>query len=91
MSDRPQNEEPMSISEAAADWLVLIRAGEMSDEEKLAYIHWLKESPDHIREILELVSLEQLLRQTHPSDPQAQLDEASKVIDLELPAEKCER
>jgi ferric-dicitrate binding protein FerR (iron transport regulator) len=81
----------MSISEAAADWLVLIRAGEMSDEEKLAYIHWLKESPDHIREILELVSLEQLLRQTHPSDPQAQLDEVSKVIDLELPAEKCER
>jgi ferric-dicitrate binding protein FerR (iron transport regulator) len=82
----------MSISEAAADWLVLIRAGEMSDPEKLAYIHWLKESPDHIREILELVSLEQLLRQTHPGpSEEAQLDEATKVIDLELPAEKCER
>ena len=46
MSDRPQNDEPISVSEEAADWLVLIRAGEMSDEQKLAYIHWLKQSPD---------------------------------------------
>lgn len=93
MSDRPQNEDPTSISEAAADWLLLIRAGEMSDEEKLAYIHWLKQSPDHIREILELVSLEQMLRETHaePSEPETPPDEASKVVDLEMPAEKCER
>jgi transmembrane sensor len=104
MSDRPQDNEPTSISEEAADWLVLIRAGEMSDAEKLAYIHWLKRSPDHIREILELVNLEQMLRATHgaPSDPSAAADEVSKVIefatgkpqdevDLTLPVEKCER
>jgi len=104
MPDRPQNDEPTSISEEAADWLVLIRAGEMSDEEKLAYIHWLKQSPDHIREILELVNLEQMLRQTHvePSDRHSPADEVSKVLEfspgkpqdetsLAMPVEKCER
>ncbi|WP_129645547.1 FecR/PupR family sigma factor regulator [Peristeroidobacter agariperforans] len=90
MSDRPQNEEPRSISEAAADWLVLIRAGEMTEQEKLDYIHWLKESPEHIREILELVNLEQLLRETHaePSESETPADEASKVIDLAMPTGK---
>lgn len=90
MSDRPQNEEPRSISEEAADWLVLIRAGEMSEQEKLDYIHWLKQSPEHIREILELVELEQMLRETHaePSEPETPADEASKVIDLAMPTEK---
>jgi len=104
MSDRPHSDEPTSISEEAADWLVLIRAGEMSDEEKLAYIHWLKQSPDHIREILELVNLEQMLRQTHveSSDPHSPVDEASKVVEfspgkpleetlLPMPVQKCER
>jgi ferric-dicitrate binding protein FerR (iron transport regulator) len=62
MSERPQNAERGSISEAAADWLVLVRAGEMRDQEKLDYIRWLQQSPEHIREILELVSLEHRLR-----------------------------
>jgi ferric-dicitrate binding protein FerR (iron transport regulator) len=90
MSDRPQNEEPSSISEEAADWLVLIRAGEMSEQQKLDYVHWLKQSPDHIREILEMVNLEQLLRETHaePSEPDTQSDDASKVIELAMPTEK---
>lgn len=86
MSDRPQNDEPTSISEEAADWLVLIRAGEMSDAEKLAYIHWLKRSPDHIQEILELVNLEQMLRATHgePSSPPTSAVEVSKVVEFSL-------
>lgn len=103
MSDRPQNEEPMSISEQAADWLVLIRAGEMSDQERLDYIHWLKKSPAHIREMLELVNLEEMLRDTHPPPAEEETPaNESKVIelpagkpqadtDLEMPAEKCER
>jgi ferric-dicitrate binding protein FerR (iron transport regulator) len=103
MPDRPQNEESTSISEQAADWLVLVRAGEMSDQEKLDYIHWLKKSPAHIREMLELVNLEEMVRETHPPPPQAEApSEASKVVDLpagkqqeeadlEMPAEKCER
>ena len=104
MSERLQNEEFDSISEEAADWLVLIRAGEMSDQAKLDYVHWLKKSPAHVQEILELVSLEQMLRETHagglvqPAEAQTLLDE-SKVLelptsqqseehDLKVPAEK---
>lgn len=84
MSDRPQNEVSTSISEEAADWLVLIRAGEMSDQERLDYIHWLKRSPEHIREILELVSLEQMLRETHapPSEAEAPSDASSAALEM---------
>lgn len=95
MSDRPQNDDPQSISEQAADWLVLIRAGDMSEQEKLDYIHWLKKSPAHVQEILELVSLEQMLRDTHAgglvSPPEADPTDAAKVLelpDLQMPAEK---
>ncbi len=95
MSDRPQNDDPQSISEQAADWLVLIRAGEMSEQERLDYIHWLKRSPRHVREILELVTLERMLRETHPgglvSSPGAGPTEASKVLDMpdvEVPTPK---
>lgn len=95
MSDRPQNDDPQSISEQAADWLVLIRAGDMSEQERLDYIHWLKRSPAHVQEILELVSLEQMLRDTHAgglvSPPEADPTDAAKVLelpDLEMPTEK---
>jgi transmembrane sensor len=95
MSDRPQNDDPESISEQAADWLLLIRAGEMSEQQKLEYIHWLKRSPAHVQEILELVSLEQMLRDTHAgglvSPPEADPADAAKVLelpDLQIPNEK---
>lgn len=74
MPDRPQNRRSKSISEQAADWLIAIKGGDLSEEQKLKYVRWLKQSPKHIREMLELVSLEQLLHDT-------------KVGGLELPPE----
>lgn len=74
MPDRPQNRKPKSVSEQAADWLIALKGGDMTEEEKLAYVRWLKQSPKHVREILELVNLEQLLHDT-------------KVGGIELPPE----
>jgi ferric-dicitrate binding protein FerR (iron transport regulator) len=51
-----------------------LRSEDVTEEEKLGYVRWLKQSPKHIREILELVSLEQLLKDT-------------KVGGIELPPE----
>jgi ferric-dicitrate binding protein FerR (iron transport regulator) len=48
MPDRPQNRKPKSISEQAADWLIAVKGGDMTEEEKLAYVRWLKQSPKHI-------------------------------------------
>jgi ferric-dicitrate binding protein FerR (iron transport regulator) len=72
MPNRPQKRKPKSksssrsrsISEQAADWLVVLRSEEVTEEQKLGYVRWLKRSPKHIREVLELVQLEQLLKDT---------------------------
>jgi ferric-dicitrate binding protein FerR (iron transport regulator) len=90
MFDRPQKHEIRSISEEAGDWLVLLRAGDMSDQDKLAYVHWLKKSPAHIREILMLVNIEELVRQTQVKSPRAAKapSDASKVLAFEMPAPK---
>ena len=69
MPDRPQNRRSKVISEEAADWFVCIQSGEMTDEEKRDYVRWLKISPAHVREMLELVNLEQALKAAHPSVP----------------------
>lgn len=60
MSDRPENIKHRLISEEAADWLLRLREGSLSDRQE--YVRWLKRSPTHVREMLELSSLEGLLR-----------------------------
>lgn len=60
MPDRPDNIKHRVISEEAADWLVRLREGNSSD--RLEYVRWLKRSPAHVREMLELASLEGLLK-----------------------------
>jgi ferric-dicitrate binding protein FerR (iron transport regulator) len=65
MPDRPQNRRSKLISDQAADWLVILDSGDMSDEEKLGYVRWLKQSPAHVRAILELMNLKELLKETN--------------------------
>ena len=60
MPDRPENIKHRLISEEAADWLVRLREGGSSD--RLDYVRWLKQSPAHVRAMLEFASLEGLLR-----------------------------
>lgn len=63
MSDRPHNRMSKLISEEAAEWLVCLKAG-MTSGERLEYVRWLKQSPAHVRAMLELASLEGLLRRS---------------------------
>lgn len=66
MSDRPEKMKHRLISEEAADWLLRLHEGSLSD--RLEYVRWLKQSPAHVREMLELASLEGLLRSADLSD-----------------------
>lgn len=88
MPDRPHNRVSKLISEEAAEWLVCLREGSLSGGDRLEYVRWLKQSPEHVRAILELASLEGLLRrsdlsgmpptQGQPGPP----DTAPVVVDL---------
>lgn len=87
MPDRPHNRMSKLISEQAAEWLVSLRAGRLTSAERLGYVQWLKQSPAHVRAMLELASLEGLLRRSNlngipptqgPSGPK----ELATVVDL---------
>ncbi|MBL8271003.1 FecR/PupR family sigma factor regulator [Steroidobacter sp.] len=62
MPDRPQNKTSKLIAQQAAEWLASLRDGPMSKADRLAYVRWLKQSPLHVRAMLEMASLEGLLR-----------------------------
>jgi transmembrane sensor len=85
MPDRPQNRRSKIISDQAADWLVVLDSGDMTDEQKLAYVRWLKQSPAHVRAILELMNLKELLKETNmggvemPPGPDIPADAANVV------------
>lgn len=87
MPDRPQKRRSKLISEQAADWLIILDSGDMSDEQKLGYVRWLKQSPAHVRAILELMNLKELLKETNlggvelPPGPEIPAD-AENVVAL---------
>jgi len=64
MPDRPHNRMSKLIGEQAAIWLLRLREGDLRGSEKLEYVRWLKRSPAHVRAMLELASLEGLLRRS---------------------------
>lgn len=64
MPDRPHNKTSKLIAQQAGEWLVSLRDGSMTTAERLAYARWLKRSPLHVRTLLELASLEGLLRRS---------------------------
>ncbi|MDY6948364.1 MAG: FecR/PupR family sigma factor regulator, partial [Pseudomonadota bacterium] len=68
MLDRPQNSKNKLISEQAADWLLRFAEGPLSASDRHGYVRWLKTSPDHVREMLEVASLKELLRSSDLSD-----------------------
>lgn len=86
MPHRPENIKRKLISEEAADWLLLLREGRLSDRQE--YVRWLKQSPAHVREMLELASLEDLLRSCDLSgmppstDPAETLKSIASVVEL---------
>lgn len=49
--------QPASVAEQAAEWLVEFEAGPLSDAQRRAFVAWLKRSPVHIEEFLQLSAI----------------------------------
>ena len=89
---RREQQRRLPVSEQAAEWLVALDDGGLNSNEKAAFLTWLKQSPLHIREFLQLSALHvELAQNAQPETDIAVLVAAAKadVIDLasEQPAE----
>lgn len=88
MPHRPQNSKSKLISEQAADWLLRFRDGRLNVGDRLEYVRWLKQSPAHVREMLELAAVEGLLRDSDlaglqpPPDSSGVPDGVLSIVDL---------
>ncbi|HET9447589.1 MAG TPA: FecR domain-containing protein [Steroidobacteraceae bacterium] len=79
-----RNEEgtPLSIREHAAEWFLRLHAHDLNVAERFAYLQWLKASPVHIGETLQMCVLYSVL---YPMKKQlffTNEDDISNVIDL---------
>lgn len=54
---RKVTQRTLPVSEQAADWLVALDDGGLDAAAKREFLAWLKQSPDHIREFLQLSAL----------------------------------
>jgi transmembrane sensor len=73
---------PTSIREHAAQWFLRLHAHDLSVAERFAYLQWLKASPMHIGETLQICKLYSIL---YPMKKQlffTNEDDISNVIDL---------
>jgi transmembrane sensor len=51
------NERLHRVSDEAADWWALLQGGEMSREEREAFVDWLRDSKTHVAEMLRLAQV----------------------------------
>jgi len=84
-SDRKRS---MPVSEQAAEWLVAFDDGEMDVADKQRFLQWLKQSPLHIKEFLQLSAMH--VEFTQNNDLQKSIEELvaaakSDVVNLSLP------
>jgi transmembrane sensor len=80
--DRPDEGTQFSIREHAAEWFLRLHAHDLSVAERFAYLQWLKASPAHIGETLQICQLYSIL---YPLKQQLYFtneDDVSNVIDL---------
>ncbi len=52
-----KQDSTMDISAAATEWMAQLTAGEFTPMERVAFTDWLRESPTHVRALLELTLL----------------------------------
>jgi ferric-dicitrate binding protein FerR (iron transport regulator) len=74
----------VSIREHAAEWFLRLHAHDLSVAERFAYLQWLKASPAHIGETLQICKLYSLL---YPLKKQlffTNEDDVSNVIELSV-------
>jgi transmembrane sensor len=80
--ERTEEGTPLSIREHAAEWFLRLHAHDLNVAERFAYLQWLKASPAHIGETLQMCVLYSVL---YPMKKQLYFtneDEISNVIDL---------
>lgn len=80
--ERFDERTPMSIREHAAQWFLRLHARELTVAERFAYLEWLKASPVHIGETLQICHLYSLLYLLRKQLYFVNEDNLSNVIDL---------
>ena len=82
MTDRIDENPPMSIPEQAAEWLLRWHCGDLSIAERFEYLTWLKTSPVHIAETLRMCRLYSWLQNTKLNLFVTNEDSFSNVVEL---------
>jgi transmembrane sensor len=82
MTDRIDENPPMSIPEQAAEWLLRWHCGDLSIAERFEYLQWLKTSPVHIAETLRMCRLYSWLENTKLTLFITNEDSFSNVVEL---------
>jgi transmembrane sensor len=82
MTDRIDENPPMSIPEQAAEWLLRWHCGDLSIVERFEYLQWLKTSPVHIAETLRMCRLYSWLENTKLKLFITNEDNFSNVVEL---------
>lgn len=82
MTDRIDENPPMSIPEQAAEWLLRWHCGDLTIAERFEYLQWLKTSPVHIAETLRMCRLYSWLENTKLKLFVTNEDSFSNVVEL---------
>lgn len=82
MTDRIDENPPMSIPEQAAEWLLRWHCGDLSIAERFEYLQWLKTSPVHIAETLRMCRLYSWLGNTKLKLFVTNEDSFSNVVEM---------
>lgn len=77
---RSKQSEPDAGGKLAQEWMVLLQDSALTGEQKAAYVRWLKQSPAHIRAMLELFQVGELLR--NGKDDSSSQEPTSSVVAL---------
>ena len=82
MTDRIDENPPLSIPEQAAEWLLRWHCGDLTIAERFEYLQWLKTSPVHIAETLRMCRLYSWLENTKLKLFITNEDSFSNVVEL---------
>ena len=87
MTDRIDENPPLSIPEQAAEWLLRWHCGDLTVAERFEYLQWLKTSPVHIAETLRMCRMYSWLQATNLELFITNEDSFSNIVQL-LPRER---
>jgi hypothetical protein len=72
MRSEALNTDSRELAEDAAEWLAVLDSG--SSEDRAVFVAWLKKSPQHVAEVLEMMELDAALSNLLPKDPNATVE-----------------